>query len=918
MTDILCLEKNDLNNKSLNTYIEMADIDEKNDNTDCVSKNELINEMFKDGHALLNTKPYDKIPVAKWGGVYVKKIRIHFEAFNSHYEENQTGNGYAIRLGYNEDNKRYMISLDFDIKNTNKSRDNERCAELYQDFRNLEIDDGRFNSSTEGNYGCLVDITKSSRIKRALENYGNKIVKFGGEKSSMEVLCGGIVLLPPSQTQDKIKKKKGEKRRFINDKYCYVINEPGNDEFEDWFIENLPKPNKTKSKTKDNYTTENAIKNIQNKSITDKNSLGLMNKFTNPDALGFLLDSDTISAFKYPNNGGWWRIIYCIINILGEGGEDLAIQWSDCDNYPREDYEEANRAKYKEFMEFMKTAEYTKMFNEYYLLKVIKNKDEQEYYKLAPMVLDEHKRTKYIQKKDEFELEHGWAAIKKCEKNSFTYRCSVDGQMVFSSSETLEHHFHSYDIKEFFKKWIDDPERAEWDEIISNPYQLIKNPVCGEHRHPNKYDETKGLTKKEWKQYNVFSNTLKLHIKLKDHEPTEQYEQRVKDFCELYLLKRLCDGHKPSCDFIIQWLAWFLFHRKPNICPVFTGKQGGGKTSLAVLIRKIIGLKHCHSSSNPKDDIFARFNKELLDKMFGLIEEPSWDEFKNQMGKFKDLITKTDLQRCEGKNESVFFYEPHITFMIASNNIRLFQNEEGQRRFMFYHTFWEKPSKEKNAFWKNFYDNLDDESWILDIMYWIKSQLNEDYNFEEKIYECASAFHKSQDSLYKNCSTNRFVKWLLTEHEWTVYNKKVSAPKFKLLDVSDEAKSNIFQVCLKYPDKRMEGDDKYYIDVDTKTFKNMFKKYSGNKLRDTGLEHDFETLCGFKPIHRPTNRDENGNVIKERPFCYKVHPYYLKKKLEALNEWDCDLDWNESDFDADNPDGLKTYNTVDHYRKVAL
>ena len=56
--------------------------------------------------------------------------------------------------------------------------------------------------------------------------------------------------------------------------------------------------------------------------------------------------------------------------------------------------------------------------------------------------------------------------------------------------------------------------------------------------------------------------------------------------------------------------------------------------------------------------------------MFGLIEEPSWDEFKNQMGKFKDLITKTDLQRCEGKNESVFFYEPHITFMIASNNIR--------------------------------------------------------------------------------------------------------------------------------------------------------------------------------------------------------------------------------------------------------
>ena len=58
-----------------------------------------------------------------------------------------------------------------------------------------------------------------------------------------------------------------------------------------------------------------------------------------------------------------------------------------------------------------------------------------------------------------------------------------------------------------------------------------------------------------------------------------------------------------------------------------------------MLIRKIIGLKHCHSSSNPKDDIFARFNKELLDKMFGLIGEPSWDEFKNQIGKLKDLIT---------------------------------------------------------------------------------------------------------------------------------------------------------------------------------------------------------------------------------------------------------------------------------------
>jgi hypothetical protein len=911
----------------------MSDIE-----SDQTSKNAIIQQMYEDGHALLMTRRNDKKPTTAWAyDNSVEKIRMIFSAQCPMCEDESPDYGYAIRLGYNEFNERYMIALDFDIKESNKTTDNKYCADTWENYKStIDNLDGMFNSSTQGNFQVLLDITESTSIREALKNYNNKIVHFGHKNSSMEVLCGGITLLPPSKTVDKRKGKAHLSRKFENENYCLKVYPE--DAIEEWFLERIPE-GKKKCDSKEKLATESYIKDVREEyqdAVEEADDekptpVGLLSKNSNQKVVLKLLDSPVIQKFKNRSQGydAWYKVVYAIINVFGDEGLEIMLKWSNCANYPRSKYEAHNTELYKQFQGFLaKTNGCYDGFNEFWLLDMIKQVDEQEFMRIAPLIVEEHKEMLYLDTKEHFELNLGWSALRDCKvssgKGTFLFRHTTKegNPIVFGDDDTMKHHFFSWDKPNFFKKWFDDAKRAEWWTISANPYELINNAHIGMRRSPitwekyrdqykkimvdsegNEVTDKKGkpqyyypdmpLTEREYKTYNVFSDSLKYHIKLLEWERSPNHKLHWEFFKNDYLLKRLCNGQEDACKFLIQWLAYFLFIRKPKICPIFCGKQGSGKSTLAMFIRRWIGKQHVHTSVRPREDVFHRFNRNLLEKMFLCIEEPNWVDFQGVMGMFKNFIVTEEKMPIEGKGEAIFDVVPYITCMIATNNYRLFQNEEGQRRFMFFLTWWEKASKEKNAFWTKLIGLMKTDEFMLDIGSHLKEEIIKDFNFEEEIDKCKTQFHKSQEDLYKNMNTNRFVKHILTTPG--VFR---SIDGYEIENIFDEDidKDSTFATCIKHGTKNMLGDDKYYLSITKEGFSALFKQYSGDKhsARSVGLDHDFRVLNDFKVNYKPANK--NGGTRKE---CYYIHPFYLKRKLEELDEWECDLD---SDDEGINPD----------------
>jgi hypothetical protein len=239
--------------------------------------------------------------------------------------------------------------------------------------------------------------------------------------------------------------------------------------------------------------------------------------------------------------------------------------------------------------------------------------------------------------------------------------------------------------------------------------------------------------------------------------------------------------------------------------------------------------------------------------------------------------------------------------MICTNSYRLFPLEEGQRRFMFFLTWWEKASSEKKAFWTKFYKLLKSDEFMLNTLHWLKWQLNKDFDFEDEINKCKPPFHKSQEDLYKNMSTNRFIKYLLETPG--IFKSLHSDPEKSGIIIEDlfsEEAKELMTVCHKHGTKIMSEEDNHhlYIGITKEYFMSLFKNFSGDKFsaRNCGLDHDFRVLNDFKVNYKP--KAQVGTTRKE---CYFFHPYYLKSRLQELDEWDIDL--NEEDgVDPDNWD----------------
>ena len=123
---------------------------------------------------------------------------------------NKTSTQWAIKCG-RQPNRSYIIGIDFDIYGQNQGNvvKHEQTETLFNDFLEFFGCAGVWESGTEGNFGCCVDISEDEHLCKLLEEWkkpnGKQIQKF--EINNVEFLIHTLHLLPPTKSICKRSKK---------------------------------------------------------------------------------------------------------------------------------------------------------------------------------------------------------------------------------------------------------------------------------------------------------------------------------------------------------------------------------------------------------------------------------------------------------------------------------------------------------------------------------------------------------------------------------------------------------------------------------------------------------------------------------------------------------------------------------------
>jgi hypothetical protein len=140
--------------------------------------------------------------------------------------------GPAIKCGYQYDG-RYIIAVDFDIFNDDKSK-SKMTKKHYKKLNRYFNGEGFYETSTCGNYACLVHVTNEDLINKLQKQQKWKV-------SEVEIFTSTLMGLPPLMTGcKKHLDENGERiihkpRAFINGFKVLQSNK----KFEKWIIKNI-------------------------------------------------------------------------------------------------------------------------------------------------------------------------------------------------------------------------------------------------------------------------------------------------------------------------------------------------------------------------------------------------------------------------------------------------------------------------------------------------------------------------------------------------------------------------------------------------------------------------------------------------------------------------------------------------------
>lgn len=306
---------------------------------------------------------------------------------------------------------------------------------------------------------------------------------------------------------------------------------------------------------------------------------------------------------------------------------------------------------------------------------------------------DEENQRKYESMKEDFEETH--------------FKCADQFYQIYENKLrpyskqgfcTKYEDFRINDDTSFLDKWLKDSTKRQYQKIDFVP-------------PPNKCTD------------NTF-NTWDLVEKFNDEINDTVNTQIFYDF-----FKCLCGKEEEVYDYLIKYLAHLLKYPaiKPHTALFFTGSQGGGKDTLSLIIKKLIGKETVMVDTNP-DNVFGNFNWRRMNKLVVCLQET--DNIKSYSNKIKDLITcetATLADKCvKGIDVNDF-----TRLFIFSNDENIIKIEPSDRRFVVIKT-WDFYHNPNEQMFNELYDAINNTDMINKLRHELQSyNIDKDFKFEK-------------------------------------------------------------------------------------------------------------------------------------------------------------------------------------------
>jgi hypothetical protein len=199
--------------------------------------------------------------------------------------------------------------------------------------------------------------------------------------------------------------------------------------------------------------------------------------------------------------------------------------------------------------------------------------------------------------------------------------------------------------------------------LINNPSQLCYNDIgC----YPTGVECPK----------NYFNSWIPFVMEsVVEYEPKLEVLEIIKNH-----IKILCNHEQVIYDYFIAWIAQMIqYPAVKSICPTLISKQGAGKGTLLLLIRKMLGTEKVFETATPSRDIWGDFNGKMAHTFFVNLNELSKKETLESEGRIKALITDPKLT-INNKGVSQYEIDSYHRFLITTNNTEPINTSDDDRR----------------------------------------------------------------------------------------------------------------------------------------------------------------------------------------------------------------------------------------------
>jgi hypothetical protein len=265
------------------------------------------------------------------------------------------------------------------------------------------------------------------------------------------------------------------------------------------------------------------------------------------------------------------------------------------------------------------------------------------------------------------------------------------------------------DGSQFIKRWLEDPNKREYDRMAFEPGGEI-----GEH------------------DYNMFRG---LNVK-----PV------AGDWSIFHTLLNLLVSHDPlGYEYVENWCARRVqrLGEKAGVCLIFQGRKGVGKDTLWDQFGKIFGDEHFHNTSRPEFTVFSRFTSQLARSLLIKFEEANFTTNKENEDQLKGLIT-SGVALIEKKGMPIIRVNSYVDCVMTTNQETPIPMTDDERRFAAFRCSEEKRGDLK--FWDDIYARLKDgtqlSAWLhhllhKDITGWSAKAIYKSRYYKDLVGVCA-------------------------------------------------------------------------------------------------------------------------------------------------------------------------------------